>query len=63
MPELREVSKEEFWRHIMTRTDNVHPSIEGPWPYTHIWRIVSTRRVIGVIEPKTENAPEQFFLE
>jgi len=45
---MRKVTTEEFYRKIGPL--NVHPQIQGSWPYTSLWKLIDHRengRVVG----------------
>lgn len=35
---MQQVTKEEFFKPIVDKALNVHPTIEGNYPYTSVWR-------------------------
>ena len=57
--QMREVTKDEFYGIIMTKKLNVHPKIEGHYPYTSRFLFPSGKE-FGRIEPVIKKPADRF---
>ena len=59
---MKEVTEKEFFAAIYARPENIHPRIEGKYPYTSIFEVVANRQEVGRIVDGGTNEPSKYFL-